>query len=139
MFFLKALLFAQVDPASLDLPNAAKQLFDAIVNKNWWLVAGLVVWLLVTLLRKYGANVPFLAKFLSAGWSGPFLAAVFSAAGALLTAVFAGEAITLKALFSILGAAAAAVYTQELQQKAREAAIAKIQTAEDADAFLKGK
>lgn len=132
--------FLQVDVGSLDVASAAKLLLDAVVNKNWWVVAGLGVWLAVTLLRKYGTSIPFLGKFLLLKWSGPLLAALFSAAGALLAALFSGEGFTLKLAFAVLGAAASAVFTQEVQQKAREAAsgeAAKLKTAADADAFFK--
>ena len=121
-----------------DEGSAAKDLFDAVVNGNWWLVAGLGVWLMVTLVRKYGPALPFLAKFFEASWSGPLLAAMFAAAGALITALMAGEGFSLKLLFAVLGAAASAVFTQEVQQKAREAA-GSINTAEQADSYFQGK
>lgn len=139
---LSLLALLQVDVGSLDAQGAAKLLLDAVVNKNWWLVAGLAVWLAVTLARKFGGSIPFLGKFFSLSWSGPFLAVLFSAAGALLTALFSGEGVSLKLLFSVLGAAAAAVFTQEAGQKAKEAAAgasAELKSVEDADKFLKGK
>lgn len=138
MSFLIAALF-QVDPSTMDVTTAAKTLMDAITSKNWWLVAGLVVWLLVRLARTYGTKIPFVGKFLALGWSGPFLAALFSATGAMITALVAGEGMSVKLLFAILGAAASAVFTQETMQKAGEAAAGGLKTAEDADKFFKGK
>lgn len=142
MFSLFAVLLQAVDPSTLDLASASKLLMDAIVNRNWWLVAGLAVWLLVTLVRQYGGAIPFVGRFLAQKWSGPFLAALFSAAGALLTALLSGEGLTLKLIFAMVGAAASAVFTQEVQQKAREAAVAasdRIQSAEGADRFFFNK
>lgn len=138
-------LLAQVDPSTLDLSGAAKLLLNAVSTKNWWLVTGLVVWLLVTLLRKYGAAIPLIGKyvgpFLALKWSGPFLAILFSVGGGLITLALAGQGPSLAWFLSILGSAAGAVFTQEVQQKAREAASgasAAVKTAEDADAVLKG-
>jgi hypothetical protein len=138
------LLFAfllQIDLTTLADTDAAKMVFDAITQKNYWLVAGLVVWLLVSLTRKYGAKVPFLgpklATFLTMKWSGPLLAVLASTAGGLVNLVLMGQSPSLAWFFSIIGSAATAVFTQEVQQKAREAA-AQIKTAADADKFFKG-
>ncbi len=131
------------NPSESELFSA---LVDAITNKNYWLVAGLAVWLLVAALKKFGPKAPFglgekLGALLENKFVLPFLALLLSLAGGLVSLVQAGQQPSWKWFFSVIAAAATAVFTQELKASALAAAKAKaaeLKTPEDADSFLKG-
>lgn len=89
---IPALVWAQsaVDPTA-DLATFARLLLEAVQSGRWGIVASLVVVGLVFLLRTYGAK---LWPALGGKVAPPVLAIVGSVAGAILTALVAGQPIT---------------------------------------------
>lgn len=135
---------AQLPPEATEL-DLLNQVLQAITAKNWWLVAGLAVWLLIAVLKKWGSAIPFAGSFISTllakKWAPPVLAVLLSVAGGLVNLVSAGEKPSLSWLIAILGSAATAVFTQEVKNAAVKMGASKaaeVKSAEDADKVLKG-
>jgi hypothetical protein len=88
------------DPSNIE--TFARVVFNAVMTKNWALVAALAVVGLVFVARKYLApKVPFLAT----GRGGALLVMVTSLAGAIANAVLAGAPFNVGLLLKAAGVA----------------------------------
>lgn len=86
------------DVGTLDPVAFLKLIFDAIQNKNWGAVASIVVVLFVWAVRKFDAKLPVVGPYVDRALNTKIGGWVFNfatvAAGALGTAVLAGQPIT---------------------------------------------
>lgn len=138
-------LLAQIDLGSLDFEALSRMILDGITKKNYWIVAGVGVWLLIAVLKSYGAKLPvigsYISIFLEKKWTIPLFAILLSLSGGLVNLVMAGGTPTLAWFLGIIGSAAMAVFTHEFRLTAKAPAVpnppVQILTAQDADAFLK--
>lgn len=150
LFLVPMVAFAQavVDPSTGDvnLTSLATTLYNAIVHKQWWILAAAAVLGIVYLMRKYGGLIHGkVGAFLQnpiVSWLLPVLVACV---GEILTALLAGKPITdgLEAAFKI-AATAVFAYVGKKQiaehvEASKAAAVAVVQSDQDALNVLAGK
>lgn len=126
-------------PLGDDVGQLAGAVLTGVDKGEWGLVAAAGVVLLVLGVRKFGAQLfPSLAPILASKYAGPALAVVGSTAGAILTALMAGQGVTpgliLKAVF--IGVTGIGIHSGAKNiaeaRAAGKAAAAEIRTDEDA-------
>ena len=108
-----------------DPTQIATLLLEAIQSKNWGLLAAGVVAGLVALVR-YAAktwSLPWMT-WTTTRWGGPLLAVLASVAGAVITALTAGQAVTLGLIVSAVTVGVLGTGAHSVQKNLRQAATA---------------